>query len=251
MENVITEKDIETGLEIMKLYHSETDFRRIPMSVEENMLQIVREGRYKDFKVAPLDKLKDNLGHFSMDDKTMYTYIAVSGITLFSRIAIDEGCPADEVFNLSDIFLIKLSSCASIGEIHHLFQLAGEMFAKRIYDRHRHGSPHSYQIEKMLDYISQNIFRKITLQDLADYSGLSTGYISRLFTNELKISLHDYIQKEKINVSCNLLMHTDEPISKIATYMGFQSPSNFTVIFRKWKHTTPTEYRNKMYREVY
>jgi len=48
-----------------------------------------------------------------------------------------------------------------------------------------------------------------------------------------------------------LLEHTKRPISEISTYLGFQTQSNFGAIFKKWQNMTPTEYRNKNYREVY
>lgn len=251
MENLVTEKEIETGLQLMKIYHSETDFRRIPLDIESNMLTVIREGRFNDYKAAHYEKIKDNLGTFSVNEITIYSYVVVSAITLFTRIAIEEGVPADDIFDLSDIFLIRLSKCKSLNEIHSIYQLSGEMFAKKIHTYHSSVDKHSYQTEKLLNYISQNIFRKITLQDLAEYSGLSVGHISHIFTDEIGTSLHNYIQREKTNVACNLLIHTDKPISTIASYMGFQSPSNFAAVFRKWQHISPTEYRNKMYREVY
>ena len=80
---------------------------------------------------------------------------------------------------------------------------------------------------------------------------LSTNYLCNLFSSSLGISIHQYIQREKVQVACNLLQHTDRSVSDIALYMGFQTQSNFAAIFKKWKGITPSEYRKMNYREVY
>lgn len=65
------------------------------------------------------------------------------------------------------------------------------------------------------------------------------------------ISLHNYIQQEKIEVACNLLEHSPRSVAEIATYMVFQNQSNFASVFRKWKGMSPSEYRKINYREVW
>ena len=251
MGKKITAKEIEHGIQLMKLHHSEIGFQRIPFNRENRSLKIIREGRFADFKAPSYAAIKDSIGILSEDALTIYSYMAVSAIALFSRIAIDEGVLPDDVFDLSDILLLTLSESKTLDEVHDLYQLAGEMFAKKIHTLHEANKNTLYQTEIILSYISQNIYKKISLQDIAEYSGLSVGYLSRIFTKQFGISVHNYIQREKINVACNLLMHTTASITTIANYIGFQSPSNFTVVFRKWQGISPTEYRNKMYREVY
>lgn len=251
MNKKTVEQEIEQTLQFIKIIHQEYDFRRIPMEAEANLLKTVREGRFNDFKAPPYEKIKDNLGFLTKKETTAYAYVVLPFISSFTRVAIDEGVPSDDAFDLSDVLASRLSDCDTLDDIHTLFQVSGEMFAKLIYKQHISYQYHSLQTEKLLTFIRQNIYKKITLEDLAVYSGLSVGRISHLFMDELGISVHNYIQKEKITIACNLLMHTDQPIATIASYLGFQSPSNFAVVFRKWKHTSPTEYHQKMYREVY
>lgn len=251
MAHMITEEQLENSLQILKLLHEERGFRRMPVDVEANMLDIVRQGRYQDFKVSPYEKIEDAIGIMAENPMINYTYTVVSAVTLFSRIALEEGVTPDDVYDLSDTLLLNLSDCTSLPEVHNLYQLAGVMFAKRIYKHKYSASVRSHQTEKMLTYISQHIFHKITLEELSDYTGLSVSHMSRLFSREMEISIHNYIQREKITVACNLLMHTDQPISVISSYMGFETPSNFAAVFRKWQNISPTKYRALMYREVY
>ena len=80
---------------------------------------------------------------------------------------------------------------------------------------------------------------------------MTPNYLSSLFARQTGITIHNYIQREKIDVASRLLKFSDRPISDVSTYMGFQSQSNFSLIFRKWKGMTPSEYRSRYFSEVY
>ena len=175
--------------------------------------------------------------------------LVVASITGWSRAAIDGGALPDDVFDLSDALLYTLSHAETIQEIQDVYQLSAVMLAKLV-DASKERQP-SYQVVQAQNYISCNIHKKITLEDLARQVGLSPHYLSNLFSAEMGISVHNYIQKEKIQVSCHFLENSNRTVSDIAAYMGFQTPSHFTAVFRKWMDMTPTEYRQQKYRKVY
>ena len=250
-QGAVTEDTVNTAMQLLKLYHEETEFRRIPLEAEAELIEVIREGRWQDFKASSFEKFRDNHGSVIPSPLTNYTYLVISAVTLFSRTAVSAGVAPDDAFDLSDVLLLYLSVCSSLEEVHRIYQLSGTMFAKQVYRKLAEGKKHSAQMEKIQTYISRNIFRKITLADLSGYAGLSESRISHLFADELGISVHNYIQREKTGVACNLLMHTERPVAEIAAYLGFASSGNFSVVFRKWQKMSPTQYRKKNYREVY
>lgn len=249
MAQLITEERLEVFLDMIKLRHNENQFQRIPIEVERNLINKIRQGKYKEIHISAFNKMDDNLGLMALDKKTSYSYLVVSAIALFSRAAIESGVSPDDAFDLSDTLLFALSSCKTMEEIHQIMQLSATMFAKQVHKLQE--NIRSYQVVQACNYISRNIFNKISLEELADYMGLTSTYLCHLFSGEMGISIHNYIQQEKVNIACNLLMHTNRPISEIATYLGFQTQSNFAAVFRKWQNMTPSQYRNKMYSEVY
>lgn len=245
----ITEKQISTLITLSRLRNSEVDLQRVPLDVEKEVYDLIRQGRYQDIHLKPFVRINDNMGLMAKDPLTHYTYLVVALIAYLSRMTIETGVLPDDSFDLSDALLYALSDCKTLDDIHDVYQLSATMFAKLIY-QHKE-KKHSYQVERILNYVSRNIFKKITLEEVADYVGLSTHYLSNLFSKEMGITLHHYIQQEKVTVACNLLMHTDRPVSDIATYMGFQTPSNFATVFRKWKGMSPTKFRSLYYQEVF
>ena len=245
----LTENAVHYLMNINRLRHSEQDFQRIPMTAESKLMELIREGKYEELHMAPFSRMDANLGTMAPSPLTQHTYLTVAAITLFSRTAIDAGVRPDDAFDLSDALLNYLSYCKTSDEVHEIYQLAATMFAKQVHEL-KDKKP-SYQTERVLNYIARNIYRKITVRDIAEYVDLAPNYLCRLFSREMNISLHQYIQREKITVSCNLLRNTDRSVSDIASYMGFQTQSNFAAVFRKWQNMTPTEYRELNYRETY
>lgn len=245
----INEEAIQSLITASRLIHSETDFQRIPMQAENMAQELIRTGQYDRIHFHPFSQMQDNLGIMARDARTQYTYIVVASVTVWSRIAIEQGVVPDDAFDLSDALLYSLSLCQTLEEIHDIYELSAVMFAKQVHQILARRP--SRQIAEVQNYISRNIFKKITLKEIADYMNLTPNYLSSLFSQELHISIHNYIQREKIHVSCNLLSHTKQSVSDISAYMGFQTQSNFSAVFRKWESMTPTEYREKNYREVY
>ena len=249
MGQKITEEKVNSFIDLMKLRNDENEFQRIPIEAEQELLKKIRSGKYQDIRISPFSKMEDSLGIISTDPLTKYIFTTVSAVTLFSRAAIEADVPPDSAFDLADALLFCLSGAETEEEAHNIFQLSAVMFAKLVYQTHQGKLP--FQVEKACNYISRHIFHKISLEEIARYVDLSPNYLCHMFSQALGISIHNYIQREKTQIACNLLMHTDRPILEIATYLGFQTQSNFSAVFRKWQHMTPSEYRNKMYREVF
>lgn len=245
----ITEDDITHVVTIMRIRNSELDFQRIPLTAEKHITELVRLGKYEEIHLAGFERMKDNLGLMAGNEQTQYVYLTVSAIAIWSRAAMEGDAVSDDVFDLSDALLFSLSQCKALEEIRDIYQLAAIMFSKLV-KRQQEKKP-VFQVERIQNYISRNIFKKITLKEIADYMDLSPNYLCNLFSSSLGISIHQYVQREKVQVACNLLQHTDRSVSDIALYMGFQTQSNFAAIFKKWKGITPSEYRKRNYREVY
>ena len=99
-----------------------------------------------------------------------------------------------------------------------------------------------------IDYIYSHIHFRITLKELAEYLNLSESYLSKLFHQEMGISLSQYILDLKIEKAKNLLQYSDYNIVDIANYLSFSSQSHFIQVFQKKTGLTPHRYRTKHFR---
>lgn len=101
-------------------------------------------------------------------------------------------------------------------------------------------NPH---INRCKDYIYFHLHNKIYVQDVARELNLNANYLSELFHQCEKISLTDFILREKMNLVKNLLVYSRYTCSEIAAYLGFSSQSHMGKQFKQCSGMTPYQYR--------
>ena len=236
------ESQIEKMLVRHKLNKDDAGFKRLPLDYETNAIRCVREGNVKGITHLNYADFKDKMGATASTPKRTFEYNTVAAITLFTRAAIEGGAKPDDAYNLSEVLIQALEKAGTVQEIQEIFRLSERMFAKMVHRARAKNKP--YQIEKCRAFIGENIFRKISVAEVAESVGLHPHYLSTLFCEHEGITLRDYIQREKINAACHMLRYSNRHVSEIALRLGYKSQSKFTEIFRKWQAMTPTEYRN-------
>ena len=99
-------------------------------------------------------------------------------------------------------------------------------------------------IQKAIHYIISNFKEPLTLEGVADFLGMSPGHLSREFHKSVGIGFKDFIIDLRLKRAMQLLICTDESITNIAYYCGFNSTSYFLRIFKKKYDVSPLKYRN-------
>ena len=99
------------------------------------------------------------------------------------------------------------------------------------------------KIERVKDYINDNLAENLNLSKIAEIANISTYHFARLFKQKTGYSPHQYVIQHRIEKAKNLLSKTNLSIVEIAYSIGCSSQSNFTSLFRKKVGTTPQKYR--------
>jgi len=249
MRRIVSEEEIEAILSKNKLINSENGLYRFPIEHEKSLLEKVRAGKYREIFVVDFDELDSYMGISTKNRFRKFEYTTVSANALCTRAAIEGGLPPDQAYDISEAMLQRLEKARSIQELHDIMELTAVLFAHEVYKNKSKKS--SYVLEQCKNYISRNIFNRIYLKEIAEYVGMNYSYLSRLFSAKERITIQQYIQREKVTIACNMLRYSDRSIAEIAQYIGFQSQSGFTKAFRQWQCMTPVEYRNKNYQSHY
>ncbi|MEU8386473.1 helix-turn-helix domain-containing protein, partial [Streptosporangium sp. NPDC048865] len=95
----------------------------------------------------------------------------------------------------------------------------------------------------LLDWITANLDRPLTLEDMAARSGTSARTLSRHFTEQLGISPGRWLLDRRIAGTRALLEETDLPVETIAQRVGLSSAVNLRRRFHNALGTTPAAYR--------
>ena len=97
---------------------------------------------------------------------------------------------------------------------------------------------------KMLDYIHNHFAENISLTEIAKVADIGERECLRCFQRTIQLSPMQYLLKYRIMRGADLLLQNPaSSISEIAGLCGFDSPSNFAKMFKRFYNTTPREYR--------
>ena len=95
----------------------------------------------------------------------------------------------------------------------------------------------------ILDYIDNNLYKKITMEELSKVFYFNKDYIMRTFKKELNTTIIDYINKRRIYNSLNELQETDDMMLKVALKHGYTPQEYYSEIFSKYMGVNPHTYR--------
>ena len=94
-------------------------------------------------------------------------------------------------------------------------------------------------------YLERHYQESITVEQLAERSGLSVRHFNRLFQNTYHTSPGNYLLQYRIQKSEKLLHYTNMPIAEIAYQCGFNDSNYFSRQFRKIHGISPRQYRDR------
>lgn len=100
-------------------------------------------------------------------------------------------------------------------------------------------------VPRLLNYIEQNLGRRISNREIGEALNYNPNYLNRLMLQHTGLSLHQYILHRRLSIAANLLLDGQQPISDIAMMLGFNSPSHFSNFFREQTGMTPNRYRQQ------
>ena len=192
----------------------------------------------------------EGTGVLSRNTLTNIKYHFVVTAAMLTRYCIDGGLEPEQAYRLSDFYILKMDTCTTvrqIADLHH--EMAKDFTGKMVLQKK--SSILSKPVVQCVDYIYSHIKERITVAMLAEYTGLSESYLSRVFKQNLGISISDYIREKKIEKATHLLRYSDKSIIDIANYLSFSSQSHFIQTFENFTGMTPKKYRNKYYKSMW
>ncbi len=101
------------------------------------------------------------------------------------------------------------------------------------------------KLKQIHEYISENYFRKISLEDLADRFFISKFHLSREYKKIYGITLGNALTNLRLSHAKSMLRFSDGSVDTIALSCGFQDTGYFIKVFKKAENMTPLQYRKK------
>lgn len=103
--------------------------------------------------------------------------------------------------------------------------------------RHRHK-----RLLPALRYVEKNFRGKIRNADVAELCDMSQCHFSHEFAEAFSLTFQEYVLCYRILEACSELRHPNVPVTNVAYSVGFNDPSYFARVFRRYLGCSPTEY---------
>ncbi len=108
-------------------------------------------------------------------------------------------------------------------------------------------APNTYNplFKNICAYIEEFIYNDISVSEIADALGYSDKHIGRIFKEKAGMTIHEYINKKRLERAEMLLVNTNQSITEISEKTGFNNLTYFNRIFKSRNGLTPREFRRK------
>ena len=100
-------------------------------------------------------------------------------------------------------------------------------------------------VRKVIDYIEENLEKKLDLEQIAGDAGYSRFHLNRMFAKETGQTIYRYLRNRRLAAAAEKLIRTKEPIAQIALEAGYDSQQAFSLAFRKYYACPPGAYRER------
>lgn len=186
------------------------------------------------------------------DDPFSYYYIGVDGINIektLKQCGLSTETPvrrydSPEVGDLFGSIYSKLKiysfsdNLAAISDFYKLLSaMSGFADGNAVPLRRNDENYVNYAIH----YIKENYAYDVSITEIADWLGIGRSYFSVLFHRETGATPQEYLLRFRINQACKLLA-LGMSVTEAGLHCGFNSPTNFSVQFKKIMSVTPREY---------
>ena len=137
-----------------------------------------------------------------------------------------------------------LKPCRS-SEILNCLEKIADLAEKKLPDSSQEGQQANHLAERAKEYIDEHYNENLTLQFVAEYVGISQGYLSSLFTQHLGCGFIDYVNRVRVEHACIYLQQNYFKTYEIAYKIGFRDEKYFSKVFKKIKGIPPSQYKKK------
>jgi len=163
-----------------------------------------------------------------------------------STIFVDPQCMSEaealfrQCYNsfIGSFVLYRLIYCSKI--LHHL--LAHLLFNNTSFSPGQR-SNRFHSLDTTITYLHHHVKDRLTLDEIAEYAGLSVSHFSLLFKQQTGHSPMDYFIHLKMQYACGLLTLTTNTVRQIAYELGYDDPYYFSRLFKRVMGVSPNQYR--------
>ncbi|WP_312644779.1 response regulator [Hydrogenoanaerobacterium sp.] len=101
----------------------------------------------------------------------------------------------------------------------------------------------NYLVDSAVEYMKEHYNENLTLADVSKKVGITSGYLSTLFSQNRSIGFVDFLNEIRIEHACIYLQQYQMKTYEVAFKVGFKDEKYFSKVFKKVMDMSPLEFR--------
>jgi transcriptional regulator GlxA family with amidase domain len=101
------------------------------------------------------------------------------------------------------------------------------------------------RVQIVIDFINDNLQRKISLTELTQVANLSASHLTRLFKTHTGLTPGEYLRRLRMEKARHLIATSVLSIKQIMALAGYNNKTHFGRHFRRSFDLSPSEYRRR------
>lgn len=173
--------------------------------------------------------------------------VMLSGLTMSEPVyRSNEKKIAEEMKNTMLTLSQDVSGHSPFRQIGLLYQII-DGFVSSASERRTPSSGHisDYYINEAMNYVEQNFQQDISVESIAEYCGLSRGYLNKIFQKYIGKSPQAFIIQYRMSKAVQLLKHTELSIGDVSKAVGYPNQLHFSRAFKKIYEKSPSQWRKE------
>ncbi|NDL68245.1 helix-turn-helix transcriptional regulator [Anaerotalea alkaliphila] len=232
---------MNNALIMEKMKNMEGYFMHPSYTLEKKLLSEIRMGFLEEAH-RTLDLINSTeRAHLSKDPLRSLKNSLIISCALFARAAIEANVQPEDVFTLSDVFILHIETTSQLEELR---QFEYEMVRQYIQlVNNTEVQSYSQPITAVIKHIHNNITEPITVNELAALVSKSPDYLSKLFKKEVGQTISSYILVHKVELAKYFLEFTSMKVIDIAVLLNFCNQGYFSSTFKRFTGVSPMEHK--------
>ena len=238
-------------MRLLMIDDEQTSFEIVKATIDWKSLDIVPE--YAESAADAMEKIKEEIPDIVLTDIMMpgmdgfeliewiktnsynceIIILTAYGTFEYARKALDFGVTGYLLKPLNEAELKELINKA-IYNISQNSRQAGHLNALN----------YSLPVRLACEYIDKNYQEDINLNKISNYVSLSKNYFCNIFKKETGMTIWDYLIRIRMEEAKKMLLETEQKTYEISERVGYDDPSYFGRLFKKYTGFTPIEFRD-------
>ena len=105
-------------------------------------------------------------------------------------------------------------------------------------------------VSDAINIIDGEYTKNITLEEIARRVGVSSQYLSKIFSEETNQTFVEYLTTLRINRAKDIIQTSDQPIKQVGIMVGYKDPNYFSRIFRSVVGVSPSDFRDSVKHKI-